>query len=147
MPSCPKEPERSFKSILTFRCGVTHSLWYSLADGDRGKRGLSQVFELNGTPNIHFQCPVGHPYSHTQNMSFFPISRPNANMWVFAKYIHMCFSKLALIKIWYFPSYQASVFSHIKPVFLHMNNVWQEESKFTLLSVSTMKPWCVTLCS
>lgn len=50
----------------------THTLWYSLADGERGKKGLSQVFELNGTPNINFQCPVGHPYSHTQNMSFFP---------------------------------------------------------------------------
>ncbi len=46
---------------------------------------------------------------HTEHVIFPISSLPNANTWIFAKYIHMCFSKLVLIKSRYFPSYQASV--------------------------------------
>lgn len=89
--------------------GAFHT--HSGTDGGRGKRRWSQVFELNGTPNINFQCPVGHSYTHTQNMSFFPSQdcqmptpyKPN----VLVRY-----------------SWKYSIFPHIKPMCLHRKSLW-----------------------
>lgn len=101
------------------------------------------MFELNGTPNINFQCPVGHSYAHTQNMSFFPSqdcqmpTRERLQSISICALANLLRFTTVLIKRQYFPSYQANV------------SAWEEsltklclleESELTFLSSSTTKP-------